>query len=314
MPGADHTYFCTCVIHPSGHNVRKTSRMIHNLEIKNHKDTTPAAHSTDVNELNSPSSSNVGGNSDNESLSGILAALSLSDDQSNAIHTIAPNKIPMDAVQMSVQKLLESRFQKPVHHKSPEKSLPPAISMSRKDLPRSAHERKHFLLLDSIERDVREITDLLDVNGANLSEEELRTLLDGVADRIRAIGFNLADDFKTPSAAISGRKQKILETLRSADSRISQLGAHLPELDSVIPVHVDSGKLFENPVASLDTIAQVTLLLGTVAYLVMGLSGESCDFIISVVSMIVQQLTIVLLRKQSIQAIVPTKYSQKMVA
>lgn len=40
--------------------------------------------------------------------------------------------------------------------------------------------------------------------------------------------------------------------------------------------------------ASLDTIAQVTLLLGTVAYFVMGLSGKSCDFIIAVVSMIVR--------------------------
>lgn len=150
----------------------------------------------------------------------------------------------MDAVQMSVQKLLESRFQKPGQRNSPEKSLAPVIPPSRKEIPRNAHERKHFLLLDSIESDVQEISNLLHVNNANISNHELRTLLDGVAGRIRAIGITLADGFNTPSAAVSGRKQKILQTLRSADSRISQLGALIPELDSVVPVHIDSGEYF----------------------------------------------------------------------
>ncbi len=48
------------------------------------------------------------------------------------------------------------------------------------------------------------------------------------------------------------------------------------------------GGMFTNPIANLDAIAQVTLLLGAVAHFVMGLSGKSCDFIVSVISMIVQ--------------------------
>lgn len=42
-----------------------------------------------------------------------------------------------------------------------------------------------------------------------------------------------------------------------------------------------------NSIRQLDMIAQVMVLLGSVAHFVMGLSGTSCDFIIPVVSMIV---------------------------
>jgi len=43
-----------------------------------------------------------------------------------------------------------------------------------------------------------------------------------------------------------------------------------------------------SPVARLDTIAQVTILLGAVTHFVVGLSGKSCNFIIVVIMMLVQ--------------------------
>ncbi len=172
-----------------------------------------------------------------------MAALSLSDNyRSDALRDTTPNIIPMDAVQMSVQKLLESRFQKGGQQKYADKPPPHIISPSRKSLPHNAHERKQFLLLDSIESDAREIANLLDISDSSLSDLELRTLLDSAAGRIRAIGITLVDAFKHPSDAVSSRKQRILETLRSADSRVSQLGALFSELDSTVPVRVDSGK------------------------------------------------------------------------
>lgn len=48
------------------------------------------------------------------------------------------------------------------------------------------------------------------------------------------------------------------------------------------------GHIYENPVAKLDTIAQVMILLGTVCHIIVGLSSEPCDFIISVVTMLVK--------------------------
>jgi len=46
-------------------------------------------------------------------------------------------------------------------------------------------------------------------------------------------------------------------------------------------------KMLHSSITCLDTIAQVTLLLGAVAHFVIGLSGKSCNFILSVVSMLI---------------------------
>lgn len=46
--------------------------------------------------------------------------------------------------------------------------------------------------------------------------------------------------------------------------------------------------IYDSPVSKLDTIAQVMILLGIVCNVIMGLSGEPCDFIIGVVTLIVK--------------------------
>lgn len=48
------------------------------------------------------------------------------------------------------------------------------------------------------------------------------------------------------------------------------------------------GHIYQNPVAKLDTIAQVMVLLGAVCHIIVGLSSEPCDFIISIVTMLVK--------------------------
>jgi len=46
--------------------------------------------------------------------------------------------------------------------------------------------------------------------------------------------------------------------------------------------------IYDDPVRKLDTIAQVMILLGIVCNFIMGLSGQSCDFIIGIVTLIVK--------------------------
>jgi hypothetical protein len=55
-----------------------------------------------------------------------------------------------------------------------------------------------------------------------------------------------------------------------------------------VKLNILKGHVYENPVAKLDTIAQVMIFLGAVCHIVVGLSTEPCDFIISVATMLVK--------------------------
>lgn len=178
---------------------------------------------------------------ENAGLSGILAALLLSDNECNEHQDMTSNIISIDAVQTSVQQLLESQFSKP-HKCSPPEQFTSTGLLSRTSLPSNAHDRKQFLLLDSIESEVHEITILLEFDNPTLSEIEMRTILNSHAQKIYSIGILLANSIKDPTGIISSRKEKVLETLRSADSCISQLGALIPNFESVVPIRVDSSK------------------------------------------------------------------------
>ncbi|KAF8235442.1 hypothetical protein L208DRAFT_1042044, partial [Tricholoma matsutake] len=46
--------------------------------------------------------------------------------------------------------------------------------------------------------------------------------------------------------------------------------------------------IHENPVEKLDTIAQTMILLGTVCHVIIGLRKNPCNFIINIVTMMVQ--------------------------
>jgi len=231
-------------------------------------------------------------------LAGMITRIALSDDQSATL-----NQIPLEAVQSSLSKVLEDRF---LRSKG---SLPrPTPSSSKTDLPRSAHDRKQVLLLDSIEAEVKSIIETLnDINERILtSPMEMRTLLDQVADKVHGIGLSLKGLSNTHDL-VCIRKDRVLQALQRADTHITQLGAILgSDFNSVNRINIDSGRslinlpiynwlnndslgrMLESPVASLDTIAQVTLLLGAVSHFVIGLSGKSCDFILGVISMLIR--------------------------
>ncbi|KAF9548077.1 hypothetical protein CPC08DRAFT_715664 [Agrocybe pediades] len=249
MPRIDYTYLCTCELYPDGHNVRKSSKTVHSLELKNHKE--KALRSEAENEgsqheaqnedaqnraqLAKPDGTGLAGllsglhisdsygsadtpasdTADDQGLSDMLAGVILSEDEPvNASNPAAKRGVVMlDAVQESIHKLvLRHPFEKAA--KSPSLNTSPQWGDGTT---RSAHERKHISLLNSVQVDIQELNKTLGgIDGQILSDErKLGALLHDVANKIRGLGVTLADGFNNPSDLVSSRKQDLLAALSS---------------------------------------------------------------------------------------------------
>lgn len=233
---------------------------------------------------------------------------------SSAEITTSVNRVPISDIQSGVQAILEEEHLPPLVPSRPRTRSPVP---SRSNLPRSAafarpfpkgkaSVRKATSIVQSVEADARGIATTLNFSDdCRPSDNVLRRLLDTAASAIDSGGKSLAL-VRNQDKAVTEIKDKVLVSLRTIDSRISQLGALLPPIHlertpivvetsescTILSFHfqfnVLQGHIYLNPVDKLDTIAQVMILLGAVCHVIIGLSSEPCDFIISIVTMLVK--------------------------
>jgi hypothetical protein len=158
------------------------------------------------------------------------------------------NRIPISDIQSGVQAILEDSLPPLV----PPRSLPPSPAPFRSNLPRpaafarpvpkeKASIRKATSIVESVAAEARAIAATLNFSDSHRpSDDLLRGLLDTAAIAVDSGGKSLAL-VRNQAKAVTDLKDRILGTLRSIDSRISQLGALLPLLPTErIPVVVET--------------------------------------------------------------------------
>lgn len=161
------------------------------------------------------------------------------------------NHIPIIDIQNGVQAILEE----PLPPLVPLRSSPPRPP-SRSNLPRpvtfarptpkgKSSIRKATSIIKAVEVEAHAIAATLDFEGNdNPPEDILRSLLETAATAVKSGGESLAK-VRNQAKAVVDHKNRVLEALRSIDSRISQLGVLLlPVFTERKPIVVETSKFY----------------------------------------------------------------------
>ncbi|RDB18859.1 hypothetical protein Hypma_014527 [Hypsizygus marmoreus] len=302
------SYLCKCAIHPDGHSVRKVNKMLHSLEVQQFKASQDASLVQGIEKLSLNNTGNTQVNED-ASVATLMTALTLTDDgplitkqhsklwsSSSEFHQsfgqnipVTMGGVPMNDVQSSIQAILSESVHITPPPPRPSPAVPCSATFTRPGASANAWARKAEGVITAVEVEARTIGETLIFDeDKRPSNDMLRMLLANAAKFVDSAGKSLAS-VKNQTPAVLDHKKKVIAMLRSIDSRISQLGAIVPPpLPEEMPVFIEAGHVYESPVAKLDTIAQMMMLLGAVCHIIVGLSTEPCDFIINVVTMIVK--------------------------
>ena len=149
----------------------------------------------------------------------------------------------------------------------------------------NAWVRKNDQILSLVEREAKSVLDSMS-SQATSDTYGLRQLITSASKVLDRGGKALIG---VMHATLRARKAEVLLLLETIRRRIEELQPQLPMAPpSAGPVPVDTTHLDDDRISSLDSIAQVMILLGVVCNVIIGLSSESCDFIIGVATMLVK--------------------------
>jgi hypothetical protein len=151
--------------------------------------------------------------------------------------------------------------------------LPPA---------RNAWSRKAQNIVETVERIVWQASEKLAFQDDAMPESAvLQPLLDNAAKVVESAGRSLAM-VKHRDKAVQEHRIKVMDITRNLDARISHIRSRLPPpTPEMTPVFVDAEPILHNPIAHLNAISQIVVLLGTICHVVAGLRAEICEFIIN---------------------------------
>ncbi|KAJ7478508.1 hypothetical protein FB451DRAFT_1172840 [Mycena latifolia] len=87
----------------------------------------------------------------------------------------------------------------------------------------------------------------------------------------------------------SAEKSDALKALQALNMKINFIGKALPPSpEPTTPMVYDTSHLLKDPIAQLDIIAQMLILLGIVCHVIIGIATDLCNFIIQTVTMIIK--------------------------
>ncbi|RDB28285.1 hypothetical protein Hypma_001411 [Hypsizygus marmoreus] len=289
-----HSYVCRCPALPYGHSTTRASRYVRrfhsfivhnihrNMQVDDDSSTVATLMTgltlTDILEGGVPAlHESTPVDDDSSTVATLMTGLTLTDEgpaiakqhsklwssSSEFYQSLSPNipvtmgNVPLNDVQNSIQAILSES----IHATPPPLHMNPLIRLH-------CHHQPH-LSMHGPERQKVSYKHPYDRRYSRVNEDTapsndvLRVLLENAA-----IAISSAGDLSSPYSC-------------------SQGGVPLP---SLLPAKLMflKGHIYESPVAKLDVIAQVMILLGAVCHIIVGISTEPCDFIINVVAMIVK--------------------------
>ncbi|KAJ7608700.1 hypothetical protein FB45DRAFT_876968 [Roridomyces roridus] len=171
------------------------------------------------------------------------------------------------------------------------RSVQTLATQPRKVLPTKS-QRKVATLDEILQRVLaaKASLDLVDAMYAGLQVEAAHRALDSAVETVVAAG-------KALQSVKSAKKEKILGKLwdevqaeaRALNQLIDCVGAILPGLDEPeYPLEYDAEHHYEDPVHTLDSLAQIVLLFTVIINVIIGLSTDACNFLLDTVVMIVK--------------------------
>ncbi|KAJ7865276.1 hypothetical protein B0H14DRAFT_3442981 [Mycena olivaceomarginata] len=127
-------------------------------------------------------------------------------------------------------------------------------------------------------------------------EQKAQSLATAVRDKIRAATADLAIPVsyqEDDASAVAQLRDKLDAAARvfedSLNTRICFVSGALPPAPAVTtPLFYDASYLNQSPIAKLDIIAQMLILLGVICHVIIGIATDPCNLIIQTVTMIIK--------------------------
>jgi hypothetical protein len=207
--------------------------------------------------------------------------------------------VSLTDAQSSLQAIVNEAHRNHLSSQSPPNTSTLSIPSGCSSRPRKAQIRKAQRIIAVVEGNIRTTAETLSFKDGHIPGPfELQPLLRSASNVVESSGRSLSST-QSSDPEVTLHKEKVTKLLRSLDSRIRELGSLLPtgHSDSA-PVLIKSGKILasalrfsltsflspdtvlNSPVAHLDVIAQVIIVLSVVCHVIIGMSMKNVEFII----------------------------------
>ncbi|KAJ7732907.1 hypothetical protein DFH07DRAFT_780751 [Mycena maculata] len=300
---APRTFLCRdCPIHGGNHYVRVVEKVAHAAEIQLHRRPAPNSGSSETTPdlprlLSSlslspvpvaPSITQPTLSSDNDAnLADWMTALVLTDDGPDPYHQ--PSKLFSE--RSEVQEMHAPQIPDEFHPISVPEATRSITSLVANQKPVPHRNTKGQTILLKIREDVRVALQRLEFtfdHSISREVDEMRSILDAASETVTAAGASL--QALAANYHLKELRNEVVSEIQVLDRHIDVVSARLPRVPAqpdTGPVRYSAVHIFSNPIADLDLIAQMTLLLVVICNVIIGLGNNLCNFILDTVKAII---------------------------